>query len=138
MANATHTGVFKLDGKEAQLIHHSYAVHRNTDEKGRPGSRVLHFTLNVTIASDDKLKLSIIEWMGKPDMDKKGEIIEYLGEGSDRQEFKKIEFENGYVIDYTENFHDMNGSNNVSETFIISAEKITINGAKFDFKWPKS
>jgi hypothetical protein len=134
----THTGVFKLDGKEAQLIHHSYAVARNTDEKGRPGSRVLHFDLTVTIASDDKLKLAAIEWMGKPDMNKKGEIIEFLGEGDERKEFKKIEFENGYVISYSEHFSDMNGNNNIYETFVISAEKITINGAKFDFKWPKS
>ncbi len=134
----THTGVFKLDGKEAQLIHHSYAVARNTDEKGRPGSRVLHFDLTVTIASDDRLKLAAIEWLGKPDMSKKGEIIEYLGEDADRKEFKKIEFENGYVISYSEHFSDMNGNNNIYETFVISAEKITIHGAKFDFKWPKS
>jgi hypothetical protein len=131
----THTGGFKLDGKEAQLVALSYHFFRQVDDKGRPGGQVRRGEITVTIASDDKLKQAIIEWMAKPDSGKKGEIILYSGEQEDRKEFKKIEFEKGFVIDYTETYSH-SGMSNIQETFTISAEKISIGGAKFDFKWP--
>jgi type VI protein secretion system component Hcp len=133
----THTGGFKLDGKEAQLVALSYHFFRQVDDKGRPGTQVRRGELTVTIASDDKLKQSIIEWMAKPDLGKKGEIVLYSGEGDERKEFKKVEFENGYVVDYHETYTH-GGLANIQETFTISAEKITVGGAKFDFKWPKA
>jgi hypothetical protein len=123
----THTGGFKLDGKEAQLVALSYHFFRQVDDKGRPGGQVRRGEITVTIASDDKLKQAIIEWMAKPDSGKKGEIILYSGE--------QIEFEKGFVIDYTETYSH-SGMSNIQETFTISAEKISIGGAKFDFKWP--
>ena len=133
----THTGGFKLDGKEAQLVALSYHFFRQVDDKGRPATQVRRGEITVTIASDDKLKLAIIEWFAIPDTGKKGEIILYSGEGSDKKVFKKVEFENGYVSDYHETYHE-GGMANIQETFTITAEKISVGNAKFDFRWPKA
>jgi Hemolysin coregulated protein Hcp (TssD) len=41
------------------------------------------------------------------------------------------------VIDYHETYSH-GGLSNIQETFTISAEKINVGAAKFDFKWPKA
>jgi hypothetical protein len=133
----THTGEFELDGKKAELVALSYHFFRSVDDRGRPGGQIKRGEITVTIASDDKLKQSIIEWMAKPDAGKKGAVIMFSGEGSERKDFKKVEFENGYVIDYHETY-SQGGMSNIQETFTLTAEKINIGGAKFDFKWPKA
>lgn len=133
----THTGGFKLDGKEAELVGLSYHFFRQVDDKGRPATQVRRIELTVTIASDDKLKESIINWLAKPDQGKEGEVVLYSGEGDEKKPFKTIKFENGYVVDYHETYSHGNLSN-IQETFTISAEKVSIGSSKFDFKWPKA
>jgi hypothetical protein len=133
----TNTGGFKLDGKECELVALSYHFFRQVDDKGRPATQVRRGEITVTIASDDKLKEAIIAWMAKPDAGKQGEIVIYTGEEDNKKPLKTVKFENGYVVDYHETYSQGNMSN-VQETFTITAEKITIGGAKFDFKWPKA
>ena len=133
----TNTGGFKLDGKECELVALSYHFFRQVDDKGRPATQVRRGEITVTIASDDKLKEAIIAWMAKADQGKEGEIILYTGEEENKKPLKTIKFENGYVVDYHETYSHGNMSN-VQETFTISAEKISVGGAKFDFKWPKA
>lgn len=134
---ATHTAGFKLDGKESQVLALSYQFSRFTEENGRPASRVRRGTLNLTLASEDQHKESVVQWLGDPDTSKDGEIIIYEGEYEKRKPFKTIKFEKGFVIDYRETFTDQSGSK-TTESFTISAEKITVGSAKFDFKWPKA
>jgi hypothetical protein len=133
----THTGEFKLDGKSCELVGLSYHFFRQVDDKGRPATQVRRGEITVTIASDDKLKEAIIAWLAKPDAGKEGEIVLFTGEESSKKALKTVKFENGYVVDYQENYSHGNLAN-IQETFTISAEKITIGGAKFDFKWPKA
>lgn len=131
-----HTGKFELDGKKAELINLSYHLERGTDDKGKPSTRIRRCLINVTIASDDKLKNSIIEWMYEGNSSKSGKKGSAIILDEAEEEFKKIEFENGFIVSYNENFN-YGGGTNVQETFTISAEKVTIGAAKFDFKWPK-
>jgi len=67
----------------------------------------------------------------------KGEDIEIQVADDDMkiEGFKKIKLQNTHIISYDEQFYD---GSNMSETFSISAEKVTVENAEFDFKWPKT
>jgi len=132
-----HTGKFKLDGKEAEIMNLSYHFDRGTNDKGKPSTLVRKCQITVTIASDDGLKNSAIEWLAEGNGSKKGKTGTIVINDEEGKEFKTIEFENGFLISYNENF-SYGVSDNVHETFTISAEKISVGSAKFDFKWPKS
>ncbi len=132
-----HTGKFELDGKKADLIGLSYQFERGTNDKGKPSTLVRRCDITVTIASDDALKNAAIEWLAEGNGSKKGKKGSIIIHDEEEKEFKKIEFENGFLVNYSENF-SYGGGNNVQETFTISAEKVTIGAAKFDFKWPKA
>ena len=132
-----HTGKFELDGKKAELLNLAYRFERGTTDKGKPSTKIRRCEISVTIASDDGLKNSAIEWLAEGNgskKDKKGSIIIF---DEEEQEFKKIDFENAFLVDYQENFN-YGQDQNVLETFTISPEKVTIGSAAFDFKWPKS
>ena len=131
-----HTGKFELDGKKADLLNLSYHLERMTDEKGKPSTRIRKCLITVTIASDDQLKNSIIEWMHEGNGSKSGKKGSVIIHDEEEKDFKKVEFENGFIVNYMENF-SYGGGSNVQETFTISAEKVNIGNAKFDFKWPK-
>jgi Hemolysin coregulated protein Hcp (TssD) len=131
-----HTGKFELDGKKADLVKLSYQLGRDTDDKGKPSTRVRKCLITVTIASDDALKNAAIKWMEEGNGSKSGKKGSVIINDEEEKEFKKIGFENGFVVDYKEEFSYGDGKN-VQETFTISAETVTIGDAKFDFKWPK-
>ncbi len=132
-----HTGKFKLDGKEAEVLSMSYSLYRDTDDRGRPANQIRRCEITLTIASDDKLKNAVVEWLDEGNKKKDGRKGEIIIDDESNKEFKKIEFENGFVISYNENY-SYGTSNNLQETFTISAEKVNIGAAKFDFKWPKA
>jgi len=92
------------------------------------------------MAHTGKFKLdgnSAIEWLAEGNGSKKGKTGSIVILDEEEKEFKTIEFENGFLISYNENF-GYGMSDNVQETFVITAEKVSIGSAKFDFKWPKS
>jgi hypothetical protein len=130
-----HTGKFKLDGKEADIVNVSYHLDRGINEKGKPSTLVRNFQITITIASDDKLKNAAIDWLKEGNGAKKGKKGEVIIHDEEGKEFKKIEFENAFIINYNENF-SYGMSDNVQETFTITAEKVKIGTADFDFKWP--
>ena len=131
-----HTGKFVLDGKPADLVNLTYHLDRDTDDKGKPSTRVRKCLITVTIASDDALKNAIIEWMKEGNGSKTGKTGSVIINDEEDQEFKTIGFENAFIVNYVENFSYGAGSN-VQETFTITAEKVKIGEAEFDFKWPK-
>ena len=132
-----HTGKFKLDGKEADLVDLSYQLQRGTNDKGKPSTMVRKCEIMVTIPSDDKLKNSAIEWLAEGNGSKKGKKGSIIIHDEEGKEFKKIDFENGFLVNYNEKF-SYGMDSNVLETFVISPEKVNIGNAKFDFKWPKA
>jgi len=132
-----HTGKFKLDGKEAELVNLSYQLDRGINDKGKPSTLVRKCQITVTIASDDGLKNSAIEWLAEGNGSKKGKKGSIVINDEEGKEFKTIEFENGFLISYNESY-GYGVSDNVQETFTISAEKVSVGAAKFDFKWPKN
>jgi len=136
---AAHTAVFSLEGANAQVIDLSYSLSRATDpEKGQPVKVVRNGFISLTVRSDEKeMNGKIINWMAQQDLLKAGAITIYK-DAEQTKELKKIEFENGFVIGYRENFNSQGMSANTIESFEISAEKIKVSGAEFKMRWPHS
>ena len=133
----THTGEFELDGTKAQLLALDYHMLRSTDHKGRPSTQVRMTGVTVTIASDDKTKQKIIDWMATKDIGKKITITLYSGEDDDRKMFKTIVLESAYVMSVQDSYN-VGADVNLMETFTLTAEKMSVGAAKFDHKWPKA
>ncbi len=136
---AAHTAIFELEGAKAQVLDLSYSFSRSTDpEKGQPTKVVRNGFISMTIRSDEKeMNGKIIKWMGEQDKAKAGSIIIYK-DAEQTKELKKIEFENGYVVGYRENFNSQGISDNTVESFEITAEKVKVADAEFNMKWPDS
>lgn len=136
---AAHTAVFELDGAKAQVVDLSYSFSRSTDpEKGQPTKVVRNGFISMTIRSDEKeMTGKIIQWMSKQDLPKAGAITIFK-DAEQSKELKKIEFENGYVVGYRENFNSQGVSDNTLETFEITAEVVKVSGAEFKMRWPDS
>ena len=130
-----HSATFKLDGKESNVIAFHYDFSRNIEDNGRVAARVRKGLITITLASGGDHKEAMINWLAKPDQSKEGELIIYSDDDK-KKPLKTIKFENGFVIQYSEDYLD-ESKTNVRETFTISSEKVTIGSAAFDFKWPK-
>lgn len=136
---AAHTAVLELEGAKAQVIDLNYSFSRATDpEKGQPTKVVRNGFISITVRSDEKeMNGKIIGWMGQQDLPKTGSITIYK-DADQQKELKKIEFENGFVVGYRENFNSQGVSANTIESFDISAEKIKVSGSEFKMRWPDS
>jgi hypothetical protein len=139
MAAAAHTAIFELEGAKAQVLDLSYSFSRSTDpEKGQPTKVVRNGFISLTIRSDEKEMVGqIIKWMASQDHGKEGAITIYK-DAEQTKVLKKIEFENGFVVSYRENFNSQSQSNNTLESFDITAENIRVAGGEFKMRWPDS
>jgi len=136
MAAAAQTAVFELEGAKAEVQNFSYSFARGYDEKGQPMGVVRAGLMSLTLYSHDKeTKGKIIKWMESQDVGKTGKVTIYRDEAQ-KEVFKEIEFENAYVVGYSESFNGV--GNNMMESFDISAELIKVEGAEFKMKWPDS
>ncbi len=136
---AAHTAVLELEGAKAQVIDLTYSLSRATDpEKGQPTKVVRNGFISLTIRSDEKeMNGKIVNWMNQQDLPKSGSITIYK-DAEQSKELKKIEFENGFVVGYRENFNSQGVSSNTIESFDISAEVLKVSGAEFKMRWPDS
>ncbi len=115
----------------------SYSLSKMVDDKGRPSSRVSSAIFTITIDSGGIHKGDMVKWLADDSASAKGEDVEIEVADDDKKlaGFKKIKLQNTHIISYDEQFYD---GANMAETFAISAEKVTIDNAEFDFKWPKA
>lgn len=134
-----HTAVFELEGAKAEVLDLSYSFSRATEpEKNYPVRRVRSGNIVITLRSDEKEMVGkIINWLNKQDHPKTGSITIYR-DAEQSKELKKIDFDNAYVVGYSEHFNSQSSGDNTLETFHIAAEKISVSGASFDMKWPDS
>ena len=133
----SYLAVFSKGGKKSPIINFSYSLSKMVDEKGRPSSRVSSAIFTLTIDSGGVHKGDMVKWLSEDSASAKGETvtIEVADDDKKLEGFKMIKLENTHIISYDEQFYD---GSNMSETFSISAETVTIDGAKFEFKWPKA
>lgn len=105
---------------------------RSVDVKGRPSSHVMGGQFSFTVEVTDKSALveQMVNSQNKP-FDKGA--LEFTDAGDDGVT-RKIAFENAYIVNYSESFSAAGAAYTCSLT--ISAEKITIQTAVLDQRWP--
>jgi type VI protein secretion system component Hcp len=105
---------------------------RSVDVKGRPSSHVMGGQFSFTVEVTDKTALveQMVNSQNKP-YDKGS--LEFTDAGDDGVT-RKIEFANAYIVNYSESFSAAGAAYTCSIT--ISAEKITIQAAVLDQRWP--
>lgn len=105
---------------------------RSVDIKGRPSSHVMGGQFSFTVEVTDKSALveNMVNTQNKP---YKSGSLEFTDAGDDGVT-RKIEFENAYIVNYSESFSAAGAAYTCSLT--ISAEKITIQKAVLDQRWP--
>ncbi len=137
--STAHTAVFEFEGAKAQVLDFSYSFSRSTDpEKGYPTKVVRNGYISLTVRSAEKEMVGkIVKWMSNQKKPGDGSITIYKDENQ-AQELKKIEFENGFVVSYRENFNSNSVTDNTLETFEITAEKVGVAGGQFQMRWPDS
>jgi hypothetical protein len=121
---------FKVDGKSFDVVSCSYSFTQNIDERGRPASDVRKGHIKVTVVASDDDK--VLGWMIDPYKKTNGSItLEKIDQAST---LKEIKFEDGYCVSYEEDFDAVNAQA-MTDTFEISARKITVGSATHEDKW---
>lgn len=122
----------KFEGQEYDVLECNYSFRRDVDLKGRPSSNVYGGNIYVKIESTDDTK--IIAQMVNQFKPCAGTIT--FNKGDEDAKMKEVTWENGYVIKFTEAL-DVIGREPMEIDFVVSAEKIKVEGAEVDHKWPK-
>ena len=122
----------QFDGGEYDVLDCNYSFRRDVDAKGRPASSVYGGNVYVTVESTADTK--IIAQMVNQFKPNSGTVT--FNKGDEEAKMKELKWENGYVIQYDESL-DTVGKEPMQISFVVSAEKITVEGAEVDHKWPK-
>jgi len=126
-----------LDGKKTELKEFSYSLTRSIDEHRRPQTRVK--IDNGFLCKWDPLedRDAVLNWgnIKNTEQGKSVEIISYLDDEKSKA-IQTIKLENAHVIEYDVDFQNYE-STGMTEVFRITAEKVEINGVKYDEKWPQ-
>jgi len=118
---------------DVRVIDFSYHLNRDIDPTGRPAGGVRGGTIQLTIEATKDTTL--FEWITDPTKRKSG-TLKVMDESSEGATMKELSFEDSYIIEYGENFN-WQGSENMLETFTVSAKKIKMGGGEFENEWPK-
>ncbi|MDR0712830.1 MAG: type VI secretion system needle protein Hcp [Bacteroidales bacterium] len=122
----------QFEGKEYDVIDCNYSFQRDVDSKGRPSSNVYGGNIYLTVEStDDTTILAQMENQFKPHT---GTVI--FNKGEEEAKMKELKWSNGYTIKYDESL-DIVGREPMKISFVVSAEKISVEGAEVDHRWPK-
>ncbi|MDR1876061.1 MAG: phage tail protein [Flavobacteriaceae bacterium] len=120
----------KVAGKNYNILNVNYSLAQETDPTGRPSSQTRGGRIEVTVESTGET--DIFEWMTNSFERKDGSIVFLRGDSNTT--LKELNFTDGYVVKYRENFDSM-GRNPLTETFTISARTINVGGGGHVNEW---
>lgn len=120
-------------GSAVRLLHCSYALNRDVDATGRPSSANRGGTISFEIESVEDSKLWA--WMVDQFSTKDGTVT--FKKRDSNTKMKELKWEKGYIVQFSEAF-DATGENPMTIHFVVSAQKITSEGATHENPWPKS
>lgn len=120
----------KVGGKELNILNASYDLHQEIDATGRPSSVTRGGTLNLTVESTGDS--FFFEWMTN-NFERKDGSIQYVKRDTDAK-LKEMNFKEGYLVKYKEEFNAADGSPLV-ESFTISAKEISCGGGEHVNEW---
>lgn len=120
----------KVGGKEYNVLNCNYQLNQETDPTGRPSSITRGGKIKLTVESTADTTLS--DWMFNNFERKDGSIV-FLKRDTDATS-KELKFEEGYLVNYMENF-DSTGKNPMVESITISARVIGIGNGEHINEW---
>lgn len=123
-----------FDGKDYDCLFVQYGLTRNIDDKGRVSSGVKGGVIKLRIESTEDS--TVIQQMINKQFTPFNGKITYM-KSDEEGEMKSVEWQNGYVIGYTETF-DADNDQKMSIFFTVSAEIINFAEASQDNRWPKA
>jgi hypothetical protein len=108
----------------------SYDLAQETDASGRPSTVTRGGRIMLEVESTGSTEL--FEWMTN-NFERKDGSVKFIKRDSNAT-LKELKFTEAYMVKYKENF-DHNSENPLTETFMISARKISMGGGEFDNAW---
>ena len=108
-----------------------YELNQQTDVEGQPTGRTRGGKITVKVKSKNDGNTEILEWMCDTYMSKNG-VISYPDK--DGGEMKRLNFKNGYVVEYAETYDDKNEIQQYEE-FVITAKEIQVGNAVHNNSW---
>jgi hypothetical protein len=121
-----------MGGKKYDVLSSSFAFSRSVDPKGRPASGVYGGEINLVVESYDDTTL-LETMLNQQNKAQKGSIS--YDQGTNDGEMKKLEFEDGFITNYSESA-SAHSSDAMSIQFTISARKIKMKNAEHENEWP--
>ena len=117
-----------VSGKDYPIVSLSYGLNQSVDQSGRPTSEVKG--QNITVVVESSEDNSLMEWAVDSYGKKNGSIV--FNKIDSDQKMKQLDFTDGYITSYSENF----GGETMMMTVSISCRKIKVGNAEVDNAWP--
>ena len=118
-----------VSGKDYPVVSLSYGSNQSVDQSGRPTSEVKG--QNITVVVESSEDNSLMEWAVDSYGKKNGSIV--FNKIDSDQKMKQLDFTDGYITSYSENF----GGETMMMTVSISCRKIKVGNAEVDNAWPQ-
>ena len=129
---APRTAQLKVDGcEDREVTYVQYQFNQQIDVEGQPTGRTRGGKITVKVKSKNDGNTEILEWMCDTYMSKNG-VISYPDK--DGGEMKRLNFKNGYVVEYAETYDDKNEIQQYEE-FVITAKEIQVGNAVHNNSW---
>ena len=131
-----HTPDLLIEGERIPKVKAvSYEVYTSKDVRGKPSDQARMAKIRIVREADSDN--TIFRWACRSATDnfKSGEVT--FKNPSDGQDWKKLEWEEGFITFYKETYPDFEKekSNQVFEEFEISAEKVKVGDAELYGNW---
>ena len=130
----SYKSTLEIAGKKMDVLYCNFKLSRDTDNKGRPSSRVYGGRVNFEIESTEDT--STIEKMVNDQYKPFDGKISYI-KGDDESIMKQLEFKKAYIVYYEETL-DIKGKDPMKIRCTLSAEELTMGSATQKNEWPKA
>lgn len=123
--------VLKVDGfKDREVLDVTYVFNQATDTEGQMAGIPRGGKIVIRVKALNDGNPDLLKWMTTPYLGKKGSI-EFNETGTGNL-MKKIEFEDGYCINFTEHWADKEGH---WEEIELSCRKIAVGPVSYENEW---
>ena len=119
-----------VGGQDVNILECDYELKQEVDATGRPSSVTRGGQITLLLESSGDT--FFFEWMCN-NFERKDGSVKFIKRDSNAT-LKELKFTEAYMVKYKENF-DHNSENPLTETFMISARKISRGGGEFDNAW---
>jgi len=123
--------IFKVDGKDYNVLSCHYKLNQEYDVTGRPSSVTRGGVIDLEVESTDSGKL--FEWMCDSYMKKDATIT--FNKREENAKLKELEIKEAYMVGYKESF-DSSGTGAMTESITLSAKSLKMGDGEHVNEWP--